>query len=232
MGDGFIQGRLCHTKVISLYDRITNLLDKGNAMDLIYLDLIKAFVSVLHGEWLTQLEEMGITVLVKWIKSWLKRVILEGDLSDWRKVMRGISWGSVLRLILFNNFISNTSLRNRSVLMKFSSDTKLESIANMEKDHIILQQELHNLVVSSKVSGMKFNGLMHKVMTLELIQITFATRWGLIECRQHRKRRIRVYKCTSVTKSYLWCSCAKVNTILGCTRWGIFRRVREILILL
>jgi len=43
---GFLKGRSCMTNVISFYDQVTHLVDKGKAVDVVYLDFCKAFNTV------------------------------------------------------------------------------------------------------------------------------------------------------------------------------------------
>jgi len=40
---GFMKGRYCLTNLISFYDQVTYLMDKGKAVDIIYLEFSKAF---------------------------------------------------------------------------------------------------------------------------------------------------------------------------------------------
>ncbi|CAM4574787.1 unnamed protein product [Caretta caretta] len=134
----FTKGRSCQTNLIS-FEKVTDFLDKGNAVDLIYLDFSTAFDTVPHGELLAKLEKMGINMKIeRWIRIWLKGrlqwVILKGELSGWREVTSGVPQGSVLGPILFNLFITDLSTKSGSVLIKFVDDTKLGGIANSEKD--------------------------------------------------------------------------------------------------
>ncbi|CAM4576291.1 unnamed protein product [Caretta caretta] len=139
----------CQTNLISFFEKVTDFLDKGNAVDLIYLDFSKAFDTVPHGELLVKLEKMGINMKIeRWIRNWLKgrlqRVLLKGELSGWREVTSGVPQGSVLGPILFNLFITDLGTKSGSVLIKFADDTKLGS--NLEKDRDIRQEDLDDFV--------------------------------------------------------------------------------------
>ncbi|CAM4611597.1 unnamed protein product [Caretta caretta] len=148
---GFTKGRSCQTKLISFFEKVTHFLDKGNAVDLIYLDFSKAFDTVPHKKLLAKLEKMGINMKIeRWIRNWLKgrlqRVILKGELSGWKEFTSGVPQGSVLGPMLFNLFITDLGTKSENVLIKFADDTKLGGIANTERDRDIIQEDLDNLV--------------------------------------------------------------------------------------
>ncbi|CAM5097898.1 unnamed protein product [Natator depressus] len=196
---GFTKGRSCQTNLISFFENVTDFLDKGNAVDLIYLDFSKASDTVPHGELLVKLDKMGINRKIeRWIRNWLKgrlqRVLLKGKLSRRREVTSGVPQGSVLGPILFNLFITDLGTKSGSALIKFADDTKLGGIANLEKDRNILQEDLDDLVNWSNSNRMKFNSEKCKVMYLGINNKNFSYKLGfrvtaVLVCICKKKRR-------------------------------------------
>ena len=75
---GFLYGRLCLTNLLEFLDNWTALLATGNVVDIVFLDLHKAFDVVSH-KWLT-LKLFAYRIQDK-IAIWLN-VCLEGRFSD------------------------------------------------------------------------------------------------------------------------------------------------------
>ena len=69
-------------------------------MDVVYLDFQKAFNKVPHQRLLLKLKAHGIgNDVINWIEKWLthrQRIIVDGEISNWKSVLSGVPQGSVL----------------------------------------------------------------------------------------------------------------------------------------
>ena len=103
---GFIANRSCMTNLFEFLEKVTKCFDKGEPMDIIYLNFSKAFDKVPHRRLLGKMEAMGIGgILLNWVRSWLtgrsQRTVINGGCSGWAELLSGDPQGSVLGPLLF-----------------------------------------------------------------------------------------------------------------------------------
>ena len=75
------------TNLISFYNLVTRLVDKGKAVDVVYLDFIKAFDTVSHSILLGKLASHGLgryTLLCvgNWLEGHAQQVVVNGVKSS------------------------------------------------------------------------------------------------------------------------------------------------------
>ena len=158
------------TNLFACHDGVTALIDKGRATDVIYLDMCKAFNMVLHHNFIYKLERYtfeGWTIW--WMKSWLDacshKTVANGSTFSWRQVMSGVSLGSVLGQVLFNNLISDIDSGMEGTLSNFADDIKLCGIT---EGRDTIQRDLDRLKKWARVKLMRFNKAKCKVLHLGL----------------------------------------------------------------
>ena len=127
---GFLKARSCLTNMLCFWEEITKWIDVGSPVDIIYLDFQKAFDKVPHQRLLLKLKIRGIgDSITDWIEQWVtdrrQRVVVDGEVSNWKSVLSGVPQGSVLGPILFLIYINDLDDSITSNVLKFADDTKL-----------------------------------------------------------------------------------------------------------
>ena len=170
---GFMKGRSTVTQLVEVYDDIVNSVASGKEVDVLYLDLAKAFDKVPHNLLLLKLQLHGITgPLLLWMQSYLserkQRVVLEGASSDWLPVTSGVPQGSILGPLLFLVYVNDVSscIINNSNIALFADDSKLYRAMDINYDHNLLQADLDCLHTWSLSSGLDFNSRKCKVLNI------------------------------------------------------------------
>ena len=162
---GFVPKKSCTTNLLEYLEKVTQAVDEGKAVDVVYLDFAKAFDLVPRQRLMAKLKAHGIDgELLRWISSWLQnrrqRVVLNGSSSGWVAVTSGVPQGSILGPVLFAIFINDLDERVESIvdiLLKFADDTKVGKVISGEEDRKKLQEALDQLWRWADRWEMRFN---------------------------------------------------------------------------
>ena len=129
---GFMKQRSTSTQMLECLFDWSSCIGKSVSVDIVYLDLAKAFDSVCHRKLLLKLEKLGIRGrLLAWMSEFLsgrtQRVNVNGCLSDVAAVISGVPQGSVLGPLLFLLYINDMTLTlpNGIVIKLFADDCKV-----------------------------------------------------------------------------------------------------------
>ena len=161
---GFISSRSSISALIRVIDALSNALDQGFEVCMVFFDVSKAFDTVPHIPLLDTLKELNIDkYILRWIESYLfKRsqyVAVEGFDSSLLPVVSGVPQGSVLGPLLFITYINNviSVVSNESELNLFADDIVLFRVIKSAADYIHVQSDIDS--ISSFISGrfLKFN---------------------------------------------------------------------------
>lgn len=168
---GFRKNKSCLTNLLETTQEISQILDTGYQMDIIYLDFQKAFDKVSHSKLKIKLMNKNVNGrLLSWIMSWLRnrkqRVVVNGETSSWTSVKSGVPQGSVLGPLLFTIFIDDLDEGLSNSVKKFADDTKLFGRASTEDQVNSIREDLDKLQVWADKWHMKFNIEKCKVMHL------------------------------------------------------------------
>ena len=69
---GFVRGRSCLTNLAEFFEEVTKTIDKGRAVDVVYMDFSKAFDKVPHGRLVKKVKAHGIQgEVARWVENWL-----------------------------------------------------------------------------------------------------------------------------------------------------------------
>ena len=148
---GFLEGKSTAIQLLTCYNDWASSRDKSTPTDVIFLDFIQVFHSVLHERLLLKLKGYGIEgSLLQWFRIFLtnrqQRLVLGSTFSSWTRVRSGVPQGTILGSILFLIYVNDVSSNISSSIKMFADDTKVyREIADFENDTRALQTDIVRL---------------------------------------------------------------------------------------
>ena len=145
---GFLSRKSTTTNLLECLNDWTLALDEKHKLDIIYIDLEKAFDSVSHEKLLYKLSKVGIGgTLYRWFSSFLTGrrfcVKVDGFRSSIANVDSGIPQGTILGPLLFILFINNVSeVLHNSQIQLYADDSKLYGDATTIEQCQLLERDL------------------------------------------------------------------------------------------
>ena len=222
---GFLQGKSCVTNLLEALEYVGACLDTGGQVDILYLDMSKAFDRINHKRLMEKLANSGIGGnLLNWFRSYLtdrrQRVTVFGVTSKQLPVYSGVPQGSILGpalFLLYVNDLLEAPTSSRAVM--FADDTKLFSTIKSHYDVTALQNDLGTLEHWSTVSGLSFNQskCKHQTLTRKKVPLTSSYKLdGSVVSISNNEKDLGVWVSSDLTwKKQVNEQTVKANKILG-----------------
>ena len=166
---GFRPGRSCATQLMMAIEEWSCMIEKGEPVDILYLDLAKAFNTVPPRKLLKKVKAYGIGgKILRWIEAFLvgrqQRVTVNGSRSGWAPVPSGVPQGSVLAPLLFLLYVNDLPNHLSSGVKIFADDSKLYRSVSLPADPSTLQKDLDAAVCWADEWQLTFNAAKCKVL--------------------------------------------------------------------
>ena len=174
--------------------------------------------------------------MINWIEKWLidrrQRVVVDGEVSNWKSVLSGVPQGSVLGPILFLIYINDLDDDITSKVLKFADDTKVFRKIKSDADRQHLQDDLNKLIEWSEKWQMLLNfgkcKCLHTGHGIENAQYTMG---GTVLNTTVKEKDLGLTISADMKVSeQCGIAAAKANQILGLIRRNIVYKEKELII--
>ena len=236
---GFRKGKSCTTNLLEYLEVITKHVDEGTPVDVVYLDLAKAFDTVPHRRLITKIKAHGIDdKVLRWMEAWLadrkQKVVTQGAESGWKDVTSSVVQGSVLGPLCFSMYMNDMECKigDQSVVSKFADDTKLVHPVKTEDDIDEMQKDIEHLQNWAEDWQMRYNADKCGVMHLGYHNTCHTYHMGntnLKETKEEKDLGIMIHKSLKVSQQ---CAAAakKGNRALGMIKRNFAYRSKDIMV--
>jgi hypothetical protein len=157
---GFQAKKSTVTQLLDCLNQWTACIDAGDCLDVVYLDLAKAFDTVSHPKLLSKLRSIGIedplySLLASYLDCRKQYVFIDNSVSECCDVTSGVPQGSLLGPTLFLIFINDLdSVVNFSKIKFFADDAKVFFSFIDPLNCTFLQNDLNDLQLAVDELGL------------------------------------------------------------------------------
>ena len=160
----FRRGHGCQTTLLRLLEDWRNALEKNQYVAAVLMDLSKAFDCLPHDILLDKLSAYGmstdsVSLLESYLSSRKQQIKINGILSSWSDIQKGVPQGSILGPLLFNVFINDIFyFVKKGTLYNYADDNTL-SYGHPDFNVLtsVLESESNVLINWFKVNKMQAN---------------------------------------------------------------------------
>lgn len=222
---GFLKGRSTVSNLILFDDYITNAMESGGRVDVIYTDYSKCFDRIDHKLLIAKLELIGVRGdLLRWFISYIKNrsqaVVVSNYISSLVRIPSGVPQGSLLGPLLFLIFVNDISESfHYSKLLCFADDMKIFCTIKSNNDILNLQADLKRLDSYCERNKLDLNPSKCSVVTFTrrklLIPASYALKGQLLQNKDKVKDLGVIHDSKLLFSSHIESIFAKALKALG-----------------